>query len=129
MLPLGYSSVGGVRMLDKKKIGKKLKELRISRGLKQSQVSDKVGLSRATISNVEVGNRGLSLESLQKFCELYQVDVSYFGIETKSYNEAVDLTERLKLIFESNDVPVSAKEELYTDIMKMYIKMKEAENN
>lgn len=116
-------------MLDKKKIGKKLKELRISRGLKQSQVSDKVGLSRATISNVEVGNRGLSIESLQKFCELYQVDISYFGIETKSYNEAVDLTERLKLIFESNDVPTATKEELYTDIMKMYIKMKEAENN
>ena len=129
MLTLTLSNKGGVRMLDKKKIGKKLKELRISRGLKQSQVSDKVGLSRATISNVEVGNRGLSLESLQKFCELYNVSIDYFGIETKSYNEAVDLTERLKLIFESNDVPVSAKEELYTDIMKMYIKMKEAENN
>ena len=115
-------------MLDKKKIGKKLKELRLSRGFRQNEVADKVGLSRATISNVEVGNRGLSLESLQKFCELYNVSIDYFGIETKSFNEAVDLTERLKLIFESNDVPKAAKEELYTDIMKMYLKMKEAEN-
>ena len=115
-------------MLDKKKIGKKLKELRISRGYRQNEVADKVGLSRATISNVEVGNRGLSIESLQKFCELYNVSIDYFEIETKSFDEAVDLTERLRLIFESEDVPVATKESLYTDIMKMYLKMKEAEN-
>lgn len=115
-------------MLDKKKIGKKLKELRLSRGLRQNEVADKVGLSRATISNVEVGNRGLSIESLQKFCELYNISIDYFGIETKSFNEAVDLTERLRLIFESEEVPTGTKESLYTDIMKMYLKMKEAEN-
>ena len=115
-------------MLDKKKIGKKIKELRLSRGLKQQQLAELVNLSRATISNVESGTRGLSIESLQKFCEVFKIDISYFGIETKSFNEAVDLTERLKLIFESKDVPASAKEDLYTDIMKMYIKMKEAEN-
>lgn len=110
-------------MINKKNIGRQLKELRLARGLRQTEVADKVGLSRATISNVEVGNRGLSLESLQKFCELYQVDISYFGIEVKSYDEAVDLTARLQRIFES-DIDTETKDELYTHIMEMYLNSK-----
>lgn len=111
-------------MINKKNIGKQLKELRLARGLRQAEVADKVGLSRATISNVEVGNRGLSLESLQKFCELYQVDISYFGIEVKSYDEAVDLTARLQRIFESDIVDIETKDELYTHIMELYLNSK-----
>lgn len=111
-------------MINKVEIGKKLKELRLSRGFRQTEVAEKVGLSRATISNVEVGNRGLSLESLQKFCNLYNVDISYFGINTKNYIEAIDLTARLKLIFESTEIETETKDELYTDIMEMYLKSK-----
>lgn len=111
-------------MINKKNIGKQLKELRLARGLRQAEVAGKVGLSRATISNVEVGNRGLSLESLQKFCELYQVDISYFGIEVKSYDEAVDLTARLQRIFESDIVDIETKDELYTHIMELYLNSK-----
>ena len=60
-------------MLDKKKIGIQLKELRLSRGWRQSEVADKTGLSRPSISNIEAGKRALTLTTLQKFCMLCRV--------------------------------------------------------
>ena len=86
-------------MIDTYKVGKQLKELRLSRGWKQYQVADKVGLSRTAVSNIESGRRSLTLVSLKKFVELYQIDISYFGIETDNFNEALDLTTRIEKIF------------------------------
>ena len=114
-------------MVDKKEIGRRVKELRLSRDLKQLELAEMLNLSRATISNVESGNRGLSLESLKKICEVFHVDISYFDIDVKSYDEAVDLTSRLKLIFENPNVEEETKEDLYKDIMNiayMYLNKK-----
>lgn len=107
-------------MIDKQKIGKQLKELRISRGWRQSEVADKTGLSRPAISNIEAGKRALTLSTLQKFCEVYKIDISYFGIETNNFDEALDLTTRIEAIFKS-DIPDEKKDELYRNIMQLYL--------
>ena len=112
-------------MIDKKKIGKQLKELRLARGWRQVEVADKVGLSRSAISNIEAGKRALTLTTLKKFCEIYQIDVSYFEIETENFDEALDLTSRLETIFASDKIEDSKKDELYRDIMRIYLKSKE----
>lgn len=83
-------------MINNKSIGRKLKELRISRDLKQSELADLVGLSRPAISNIESGKRSLTLSTLKRFCEVYGIDISYFGIDTSSYDEATDLTRENK---------------------------------
>lgn len=111
-------------MLDKNKIGKQLKELRKSRGLRQTEVADKVGLSRPAVSNIEAGKRALTLSTLQKFCELYKIDISYFGIETKNYDEALDLTTKLEAIFKS-DLEEEKKDEIYRQIMRIYLESKQ----
>lgn len=82
--------------MNKIKIGKQLKELRRARGWRQLEVADRVGLSRSAISNIESGKRSLTLVTLQRFCELYNIDISYFGIETESFEESVDLIARLE---------------------------------
>ncbi len=110
-------------MIDSYNVGKQLKELRMSRGWKQYQVADKVGMSRTSISNIESGRRSLTLMTLKKFVELYQIDISYFGIDTTNYDEMVDITSRLEKIFAS-DIPVEKKDELYHDIMKFYLNSK-----
>ena len=112
-------------MIDKNKIGKQLKELRLARGWRQVEVADKVGLSRSAISNIEAGKRAMTLTTLKKFCEIYQIDVSYFEIETENYDEALDLTSRLEAIFSSEEIEESKKDELYREIMKIYLKNKE----
>ena len=112
-------------MIDKSKIGEQLKELRLSRGWRQVEVANKVGLSRSQISNIESGKRALTLTTLKKFCEIYKIDISYFGIETKNYDEALDLTTRLEAIFKSEIIPEEKKDEIYLDIMKIYLASKE----
>lgn len=107
-------------MIDKQKIGKQLKELRISRGWRQNEVADKTGLSRPAVSNIEAGKRALTLTTLQKFCEVYKIDISYFGIETNNFDEALDLTTRIEAIFKS-DIPDEKKDELYRNIMQLYL--------
>lgn len=56
-------------MINNKSIGRKLKELRNSRNLRQSELAELVGLSRPAISNIESGKRSLTLSTLKRFCE------------------------------------------------------------
>ena len=109
-------------MINNKSIGRKLKELRNSRDLKQSELADLVGLSRPAISNIESGKRSLTLSTLKRFCEVYGIDISYFGIDTSSYDEATDLTLRIESLF--HDLPEAEKDELYLKIMKLYLDSK-----
>lgn len=46
-------------MLNHKRIGRQIKELRMLRNWKQYELADKVGLSRPAICNIENGKRDL----------------------------------------------------------------------
>lgn len=111
-------------MINNKNIGRKIKELRMSRGWKQLELADKMGLSRPAISNIESGKRSLTLSTLQRFCEVFSIDISYFDMETDNYNEALDLTSRIEALFNS-DLPDDKKDELYRTIMKLYLDSKD----
>ncbi len=106
------------------KIGTKLKDLRIARDLKQFEVAEALGLSRAAISNIEHGRRSLTLNTLKRFADFYKVDISYFEIDGQK-DEVIDLLERTRKIFESESVPIKEKEELYLKVMKLYLNAKE----
>lgn len=107
-------------MINHKRIGRQIRELRIRRGWKQYELADKVGMSRPAICNIEAGKRSLTLNTLKRFCEVFAIDISYFGIETDNLNESIDIISRLDAIFNS-DLPIEKKEELYRKIMKIYL--------
>lgn len=111
-------------MINNRNIGKKLRDLRMSRGWKQLDVADKIGLSRPAISNIEAGKRSLTLSTLKRFCELYEIDISYFGIETENYNELNDIISRIDAIFNDDELDENKKDELYRTIMKIYLESK-----
>lgn len=111
-------------LINSKRIGHQLKELRISRGWKQKELADKVGLSRPAMSNIESGKRSLTLNTLKRFCEVFNVDISYFDIETGNFDEAVDLMSRVEAIFNSDDLSDNKKDELYRRIMQIYLDSK-----
>jgi transcriptional regulator with XRE-family HTH domain len=108
--------------MDNVELGKRIKDLRKSRNLKQDDLAAILEISRGQISNLENGRRSLNLTQLEKLCSLFKVDMSYFGIEPDT-QETIQLLERAKLLFES-DIPDSEKEELYSQIMKLYLKFK-----
>ena len=106
-------------------LGTKIKELRKSRHLRQDDLAEVLSLSRGQISNLEHNRRSLNLEQLQKLCNFFKVDMEYFGISPTA-EETISLLERAKLIFESDEVPDKDKDELYQQIMRIYLKSKES---
>lgn len=102
-------------------IGKKLKQLRKSKGMTQEDVAEKVNITRSTISNYEIGRRTPHLKDLSSLAGVFGVGLDYFGVSPK--DEAFDLIARAKEIFESTDVPRETKESLYREMMKLYLEL------
>ena len=104
-------------------IGKKLQTLRKGRKLSQQELADKMGVSRATVSNYEVGRRAPHLSELKRFAEFYGVGLDYFGVTSK--DEIFELLSRAKDVFESDTVPKETKDELHLALMQLYLSMKQ----
>lgn len=104
-------------------IGSKIKNLRKSRKMTQEDFAARIGVSRSTLSCYEIGQRTPSLKTLTDIAEIFGIGLDYFGVSAK--DEAFDLLTRAKEVFENEKVPEQAKEELYHEFMKLYLRMKE----
>lgn len=104
-------------------IGKNLKALRNAKKLTQQQAADLMGISRSTISNYEIDRRRPSLAELEKFAEFYGVGLDFFGIASK--NEIFDILARAKTVFENDSIPKEKKDDLYFELMKLYVNVTE----
>lgn len=82
-----------------------------------------MGVTRATISNYEVGRRAPHLSELKRFAEFYGVGLDYFGIA--STDEVFDLLTRAKAVFDSDSVSKEQKDEIYLALMQLYLSMKQ----
>ena len=69
-----------------KKIGKRLQELRESKGLSQSDLAKYLGISQPLLSQIEAGNRNLNLSLLDNLCALYGCTDSYILCKSDEYN-------------------------------------------
>ena len=105
-------------------LGEKIKLLRKRRGLKQDDLAEVLDLSRSQISNLEKGRRNLSLKQLEKLCEYFKVDISYF-LMSATTDSCLDLIEKTKLLFESKELTSEQKDDLFTSIMKIYLDSKD----
>ena len=105
-------------------LGEKVKLIRKRRGLNKDDLAEVLELSRSQISNLESGRRNLSVKQLEKLCEYFKVDMSYFLI-SETTDSCLDLVEKAKLLFESKELTNMQKEDLFTSIMKIYLDSKE----
>lgn len=103
-------------------IGYKLKTLRKGQKMTQQYVADKVGVTRATLSNYEIDRRTPDLKTLRKLAECYGVGLDYFGVATA--DEVLDLLARAKEVFESDVVSTERKREIHDELMKLYLRLK-----
>lgn len=60
-----------------KDLGRKLKELRLRKGMSQEEVSKVLGIKRATISNYEQGRTSPDLDGLTAFAKYFGVTTDY----------------------------------------------------
>lgn len=65
-----------------KVFSERLKELRLKKGLTQTELGEKVGVKQNTFTNWENGKRELSFENLIKLADLLEVSLDWlFGRE------------------------------------------------
>ncbi len=108
-----------------KEVGMKIKQLRKARSLKQDDLSEVLGgLSRPQISNIETGRRNINLHQIKALADFFGVSIETLGLKTDEV-ETTDLLERAKLIFENENVPMEEKQELYEEVMRLYLSAKE----
>lgn len=87
----------------------------------QQYVADKVGITRATLSNYEIDRRTPDLKTLRKLAECYGVGLDYFGIATA--DEVLELLARAKEVFASDTVSTETKERVHKELMKLYLNL------
>lgn len=58
-------------------IGERIKELRQKNGLKQSDLAERLGVSRVTITNIENGKHKGTFELIKPLCEILEVTPNY----------------------------------------------------
>jgi len=56
----------------------KLREARLSAGLKQSDVAQKLKRPQSHISNIETGQQRIDVIELKRFAKLYKKSITYF---------------------------------------------------
>lgn len=62
--------------------GEKLRQMRIAKGLRQSQLAAEIGVSTSAIGMYEQGRREPDRKTLMKFCHFFDVTADYFWGES-----------------------------------------------
>lgn len=116
--------------MESKEIGKRVKELRKARHLRQDDLSlvlkdRKTGepLSRGQISNLETGKRNFNIYQLKALADFFNVSLETLGVKTEEI-EVEDLLARTRAIFQDAQVSIDDKQELYEEVMKLYLEAK-----
>lgn len=103
-------------------IGKQLKTLRKSQKMTQQAVADRVGITRATLSNYEIDRRTPDLKTLRNLAECFGVSLDYFGVAPA--DEILDLLARAKDVFDNDRISDERKRELHDELIKLYLQLK-----
>lgn len=61
-----------------KKIGLRIRKVRMAQGTKQKDLSKKIGISQGALTNFELGRRKISLEWLVKIARALDTPINYF---------------------------------------------------
>lgn len=85
----------------------RLKDLRKSKDLSQSQLASRLGISKSTVSMLEVGSRKPSWELMEQIADFFNVDMNYllgkeeqsrFFMDYSLYNTATELSADSELL-------------------------------
>lgn len=119
------------KSFDTKEVGRKIRQLRKARSMKQDELGIILGdketgkpISRGQVSNLETGRRNISIHQAKILADFFGVSLETLGLKTDEV-EVNDLLARAKFIFENESVPLEEKQELYEEVMKLYISAKE----
>lgn len=103
----------------------KLKMLRLRHYYTQQEIADKLGVTRSTISNFEIGRRKPEIDMLEKLAAIYGVDLNYFSTQLMQASDLMTLVEKAESIFNNPAISEADKDKVYQSLMRVYLTMKE----
>lgn len=71
------------------KFGKTLRRLRKNHGISQETFADKCDLHRTYISDIERGERNVSLENIEKIAKVLNIQISELFREVETENDCI----------------------------------------
>ena len=77
LLTTFYNFPMGIKKIQNE-LGRKLKALRLEKGLTQENVAFEVDISRDHLSNIELGKHPVNIKTLYKLAQFFEVDMKYF---------------------------------------------------
>ncbi len=72
-----YNKTMGLRKIQNE-LGRRLRKLRLQKGLSQEELAFEVDISRDHLSNIELGKFPINIKTLYKLAEFFDVDMKYF---------------------------------------------------
>ncbi|MBR3869433.1 MAG: helix-turn-helix transcriptional regulator [Clostridia bacterium] len=99
-------------------IGKRLKEERNRLHYTQDEVSEMIGVTPAYVGHIERGERGFSIETLIKLCNVYKVTIDYL-FEDVIQQDKNSISEQISLLLRDKD---ENQQKAILDIMKAVIR-------
>ena len=111
--------------------GAKLKQLREDRGLTQTELADKLGVTLKTISNYETkGTRPRTQDMYKKIAEFFNVDINFLLTVEDNFvldsgkKDAENLVDNLSGLFAGGSLPEEDKDKLFNAIAEAYYEAK-----
>lgn len=66
---------------ERKKVGDKIKELRLAQNLTQEQLAEKAGILRTTLSRIELGKYSVGVDILSKIANALNCTIEFISIK------------------------------------------------
>jgi transcriptional regulator with XRE-family HTH domain len=105
-----------------KKIGLRIRKVRLSLNIKQKDLARKIGISQGALTNFELGRRKISLEWLVKISRALETPVSYFLVDVEPQADAKTLgSKELRLVRSFQKMAADAK--LQNDVLHVMDRM------
>ena len=76
------------KVVDYVALGKKIRQKRLQTGLSQDVVSEAIGLSESFYGHIERGDRRLSVESLMKIADYFDLSLDFLLQKSKSTHDS-----------------------------------------
>lgn len=91
--------------MDRKLLGRRIREERVRIGLTQEQIAEKINVSTTYVGFIERGKRSVTLEKLILLADCFQLPIDALLHESPAYTPAEARDQQLKLMWDqaSND--------------------------
>ena len=103
-------------------IGKRMSQLRKSRGITQEKLAEELDITIKHVSSVERGMSSLSLEKMIEICRIFDCTLDYLILGENSNNLLTKLPPSILNILNSNN---NDEISLLLDYMNLYIRLRQ----